>query len=269
MQIPIDGSFVGRMWLEKADRTFLGKGRIELLTRIDETGSIVQAAKAMGMSYRAAWEMLKALNTLADRPVLITNRGGAGGGETRLTDYGREVVQIYGILQAEHESFLRALSTKLQRLNSAEDLGQRFTLRTSARNQYWGRVASVQHQALHSDVALSLGAGDPIVASITYRSVQALDLREGKEACALIKASFVTIAPDSEPDSEGAPNCMRGVVSRIEIGAVNGEVDLQLAAGRTITATVPNERIWSLTLAVGSPAVARVDPSHIILAVND
>ena len=79
----------GRFWLTKENQSFLGAGRIELLERIDKTGSIHAAAKEMKMSYKAAWERINGMNALADHPLIERTTGGKGGGGTKLTPYAR------------------------------------------------------------------------------------------------------------------------------------------------------------------------------------
>jgi len=60
----------GRFWLTKESQNFLGAGRIHLLEWVDKTGSINAAAKAMKMSYKAAWERINGMNLLADSPLI-------------------------------------------------------------------------------------------------------------------------------------------------------------------------------------------------------
>ena len=76
MQNNIDG----RLWISKSEQNFLGKGRIELLEQIHLTGSISAAAKAMKMSYKAAWDAIDAINKLSDAPLVTRATGGKGGG---------------------------------------------------------------------------------------------------------------------------------------------------------------------------------------------
>src|SRR5262245_60375754 len=70
----------GRLWIECEGEGFFGPGRVELLQKIEKTGSINKAAKEMGMSYKKAWEMINALNIQADSPLVITQAGGEKGG---------------------------------------------------------------------------------------------------------------------------------------------------------------------------------------------
>ena len=83
----------------------LGRGKrwdhLELLERIDASGSIAAAAHAMGMSYKAAWQAVETMNNLSEQPVVDRQAGGRQGGGTRLTDYGRRVVAAYRRLEKE------------------------------------------------------------------------------------------------------------------------------------------------------------------------
>lgn len=66
-------------------------------------------------------------------------------------------------------------------------------MQLSARNQLAGRVKSVTHGAVNSEVVLELPGGAEIVAIVTRSSAESLELAPGREACAVIKASNVMI----------------------------------------------------------------------------
>lgn len=90
----------------------MGPGKAALIERIAETGSISAAARAMGMSYRRAWQLVEALNTSFTEPVVITATGGRRGGGTIVTDFGRQ-------LAARFHAMENKASTAI-----ARDLGQ-------------------------------------------------------------------------------------------------------------------------------------------------
>lgn len=77
-------------------RDHLGPGKADLLALIGETGSIVAAGKAMGMSYRRAWLLIDTLNGMFKTPLVTKTKGGkGGGGGAVLTTLGREVLARY------------------------------------------------------------------------------------------------------------------------------------------------------------------------------
>lgn len=79
----------------------IGHGKIRLLELIATHGSISRAAREMGMSYRRAWLLADAVNTMFDERTLETRHGGPGGGEARLTPFGTRLVARYRAIEAE------------------------------------------------------------------------------------------------------------------------------------------------------------------------
>jgi molybdate transport system regulatory protein len=73
----------------------LGPGKIELLERIMETGSISAAGRAMDMSYRRAWLLVDSLNQMFVEPAVIKTTGGVAGGGAEVTEFGRRLVAAY------------------------------------------------------------------------------------------------------------------------------------------------------------------------------
>ena len=93
---PVSGVVMrSKVWLEKDGKLFMGWGRVSLLERIDELGSISAAAKSMKLAYRNAWLWVEAMNRLAKKPLVEKSTGGARGGYARLTDEGRKIIREY------------------------------------------------------------------------------------------------------------------------------------------------------------------------------
>ncbi|KPM48360.1 winged helix-turn-helix domain-containing protein [Jiulongibacter sediminis] len=84
---------------------FLGPGRVELLERIAETGSINKAAQSMKMSYKKAWEMIHDMNEQCKEPLVISKSGGEDGGGTQVTEQGLLLIKEYKKLVEEIQSF--------------------------------------------------------------------------------------------------------------------------------------------------------------------
>jgi len=142
------------------------------------------------------------------------------------------------------------------------------SLKTSARNQFWGKITAARKGVVNADVTLDLGAGVELFANITNEAVKALDLRAGRDAMALIKASFALLSPD--PNIRiSARNKLRGTVTKVRPGSVNGEIKLQLAGGRTLTAIVTNEALQELHIVEGDWCTAMIKASRVLVAVND
>ena len=82
----------------------IGPGKIALLKEIERTGSLSQAARDMGMSYRRAWLLLRSLNTSFRGPVALTARGGSHGGGAKLTNFGRALIHAYLSFEADTQN---------------------------------------------------------------------------------------------------------------------------------------------------------------------
>jgi molybdate transport system regulatory protein len=86
----------------------MGPGKADLLDAIEVQGSITQAARCMGMSYRRAWLLVEAMNASFRAPLVETARGGRRGGGARLTALGRDALARYRAMEAKAAAELEA-----------------------------------------------------------------------------------------------------------------------------------------------------------------
>lgn len=77
----------------------IGPGKIELIEKIAALGSISAAGRAMGMSYRRAWELVEELNGIFGKPVVERQVGGSGGGGATLTAMGQALIAHYRAIE--------------------------------------------------------------------------------------------------------------------------------------------------------------------------
>jgi molybdate transport system regulatory protein len=102
----------GRFWIEQDGETLLGRGRVELLEHIRDLGTLREAAQSMKMGYKAAWDLLEAMNRVGHEPVVLRSKGGSTRGGTTLTDYGHSLIKAFRKMEAEHAAFLQRLSAR-------------------------------------------------------------------------------------------------------------------------------------------------------------
>ncbi|MBE6465099.1 MAG: transporter [Eggerthellaceae bacterium] len=140
-------------------------------------------------------------------------------------------------------------------------------MKLSARNQIKGTVKSIKEGAVNAVVVICRGNHNPVKADITMEAVKALDLEEGKECYAVIKATNVMFA-NEKLAGLSARNQIAGTVVKVEEGAVNGHVTIEDADGVKITGSITNEAIEALELAVGKPAVAIIKATDVMVAVD-
>ncbi|MGU3525072.1 molybdopterin-binding protein [Enterobacteriaceae bacterium C23F] len=138
----------------------------------------------------------------------------------------------------------------------------------SARNQLAGKVSAVAAGAVNDEVELTLEGGAKLVAIVTHSSQQTLGLVNGKEAVALIKAPWVTLASEDCGLKFSARNQFAGSVSRVTEGAVNATVHIKTDTGFELVAVITNESQQEMKLASGSRVIALIKASAILLATR-
>jgi len=254
--------------MRRADRTLVGGNRIDLLEAIDRCGSISGAARAVGISYKTAWDAVDAMNNAAEKPLVLRAVGGTGGGGTMLTEEGKETIQLYRVLQGEHQRFIGRLEGRLGDVGRLYSLLRRVAMRISARNVFLGKVKEVRKGAVNTEVTIGLPGGETLCSVITNESVRALGLKPGVEAYAFFKASAVILGKDLHNAKVSARNLLCGKVSRIVHGPVNTEVSVSLEGGAVLTAIVTEESAIRLLLADGDHVCALVKASSVILGLD-
>ncbi|MGO1625882.1 MAG: TOBE domain-containing protein [Halomonadaceae bacterium] len=261
-------SLEGQLWFNAGEHRFGGHGRMRLLAAIAETGSISAAARAISMSYKAAWDAVDQMNNLAGEALVTRSAGGRGGGATRLTQAGIKLIEHFNALDALHQEFLNRINLQADSLAESLPLLRKIAMKSSARNQFSGHVSAIRRGAVNDEVELILPGGQTLAAVITRESAQSLDLIEGGYAFALIKASSVIIAVDTDGANVSARNCLTGTVERLMHGAVNSEVVLALDGGERLAAMITRDSVEHLGLAEGQTASALFKASSVIIGTQ-
>ncbi|MFV0321459.1 MAG: TOBE domain-containing protein [Alphaproteobacteria bacterium] len=250
--------------LNDAQQSFASQ-QVELLKAIDKCGSISQAAKYVGISYKTAWDRIDAMNNMSSEPLLIRSIGGAKGGGTKLTDMGKKIISGFHALQKEHQKFLAQLTqNKLYSLTDIANFIRNENMKSSARNQFNSKVTNITPGAVNAEVELDIGADQTLYAIITSDSVKNLELTKGSQAIALIKASAVIISKDTDI-ATSARNKLIGKVSRIVKGAVNSDITLDIGGEKSVCAIITNQSVENLALKEGDSAVALFKAPSVIL----
>lgn len=257
----------GSLWITAGGQSLGGHGRMALLRAVAEHGSITRAAKAFGMSYKAAWDAIDTMNRVAGEPLVERRLGGRGGGATELTERGQRLLQRHAELDAVHQRFIGLLDSEAFDLATAFSTLKVLNMKTTARNQYLGTVTAVRSGAVNDEIELTLPSGMRLVAIVTRESTESLGLRTQMSAIALVQAGHVLLATGLETARVSARNQLHGTVKAVTPGAVNAEVSLDIDGGGQVVAIVTQASVAALGLAPGARATALVKASDVILAV--
>lgn len=252
--------------------------RIDILRQIGACGSISQAARAVGVSYKAAWQAVDTLTNLAGTPLVARAVGGAGGGGAQLTEAGHQLL-------AAADAMAQARGAVLARWQATPHAGPalaRLAVRTSMRNQLpcvvdrlavQGQIVCV-HLRLEGEGAGALGgaAGAVSLASrITRESAELLGLQPGLPVLALCKATAVRVerggraAPASAAAVPAGTLRLPARATRVVRGESGDEVSAELAAGlHMVGFAAPHGG-----LRAGSAVVLVVEENAVVLALAE
>ncbi len=223
----------GRFWLTNNGEYFAGRGRIELLKHIRETGSIARAAKVMKMSYKAAWDSVDAMNKMTGQTLVLRTSGGRHGGGS--IDNNPDI-----------ESFVNS-----------------FDINSSADNSFNGKVLSINEGAVYSIVEID-GLSFKIYASISKSSIERMGLLNGDTVTALINSNQFILSID-ESIQLSCRNKFTGKVNSVKKGAVNSEVFINLDNSNKLCVMVTNESIDSMNITYGSRVSAFCKASSVLI----
>ncbi|MET0311835.1 MAG: TOBE domain-containing protein [Burkholderiaceae bacterium] len=193
--------------------------RIEILRLVAGGGSISQAARDAGVSYKAAWQAIDTLTNLAGVAVVEKVVGGTGGGGARVTAAGRDLLEAAQRMAAA------------RRQAAAGPVIEQMALRTSMRNQVPCLVAGLEGEGRVVDAGLQF-AGARLVSRVTRESAELLSLAPGQRVLAMFKATAVEVIPAGakRPAARGA-NLLEGRAHRVDRDATGDEVAVEVAPG--------------------------------------
>jgi len=97
-----------KIWLETAGAIgVLGDKKCELLRAIDETGSLNDAMKKLGLTYRKTWDNLRKIEHELGFPLIKPTRGGADGGNTVLTLEAKIIIAAFEKFHEDYDSIIQ------------------------------------------------------------------------------------------------------------------------------------------------------------------
>ncbi|MES2190935.1 MAG: TOBE domain-containing protein [Pseudomonadota bacterium] len=219
-------SFDSALSHEPADK------RIEILRLVGESGSISQAARDAGVSYKAAWQAIDTLTNLAGVVLVERAVGGSGGGGASLTEAGQQLLLLAARLSETRNAVFESVSSDTASSRTPPGLAG-IGVRTSMRNQWPCDVEKLEVRGQVVRVHLATAGPTPakLVARITKASTELLGLQPGQAVLALCKATAVKVTPFEPAAGKKTIQSLDGHVLRISRSKTGDEVSLQLQSG--------------------------------------
>lgn len=252
--------------LKLQQRLFADPRRIALLKQIKQTGSISQGARLAGISYKSAWDAINEMNQLADQTLVDRVTGGKGGGGAAVTSYGERLIQLYDLLAQIQQKAFDVLQQDTLPLDSLLAAIARFSLQTSARNQLFGTLISRAEQPVQQHLNILLADGKThIQAAVTAQSAERLQLTQGKEVLALVKAPWVSVTPQDQT-ATNVENILPGRITHLQTGLDHSEIWVTLTGGEVLCATLSNATVARYALRLDRCVNASFSAEQVIIA---
>ena len=257
-------------WVEGELRLagMLDSRMIGLLEAIDQSGSINQAAKQVGLSYKGAWQILERANNGSPKNLINTATGGSKGGGTRLTDAGRALLNLFNRLEQQHQQFLAELNQRLAGDPDTILLLQRLVVKTSARNQLFGSIVAIKIGAVNAEVLVKLKGGEQVVVTPSLASLEQLKLKIGVDALLLINGTDITLTVDADYRRFMVGNRLSCRVIRIQQDEVNAEIMVLLPGGETLAVLITPQSLNDMAIETGQHLWAIFHDNAAILGVS-
>lgn len=252
--------------------------RIAILREVGACGSISQAARTVGVSYKAAWQAIDTLTNLAGAPLVARAVGGSGGGGAALTAAGHELL-------AAADAMEQARGAVLSRWQATPRTGRALGLlavRTSMRNQLpcvvrhletQGRIVRV-HLALEVPEQDSTAPRRPLeispglISRITCESAELLDLAVGRAVQVLCKATAVRAVAASKAGAQASPGIFQLSAKAVRVvrGQLGDEVVAELWGSAALGLQMVGFAAPASGLRAGSRVVFALEENAVVLA---
>jgi len=232
--------------------------------QIQQLENLTKAAKLAGYSYKGAWDAIDQMTTLSGGELIERFAGGKGGGRTKLTGRGSQLLENFTLVQDEHRRFIGRLDALANGLAGDYASRAETAMKTSVRNQFAGIIVSITEGPANAEIGLMVNGMQIITASITHESCRELKLQVGSKVFALIKASSVLLSARAAAKGR---NSFHSSVQAITRGDQRSEVVAGVADGLALVSTVANADMERLGLTVGKSVVTSFEPSSVIIGI--
>ena len=238
----------------------LESDRMALLHSIHKKGTLTEAAKEIGISYKTACAWLEALNNAAEEPLLTASHGGNTRGGTVLTELGRAYLERYERMVELHAR----MQAELENTGDLSAFLQRLRLRTSARNHLHGTVLAITGDKVRCVVNVQISPAICVQANVSREAVHEMGLAEGVRVACVFKAAAVLLEP-YQTGTLQRENSWKGEVLRVLSDGESVEIVMDIDGQHTISALVDQERWEGIKAVENSKAIALINPSHVLL----
>jgi molybdate transport system regulatory protein len=234
--------------LRKEEENFLSLRKVQLLENIIVYGSISQAAKASGITYKTAWDWIDKMNALAPKPLVQKISGGKGGGGTIVTVYAKELMQTYEEVDALHQKHLETLEKAFDYLDDEK-------AKTFSFSHLDAEITKISVHGNRANVELKLACGSLINIQSPLSSVKVNALEPGSTTSVLIESEAVSVSRSSDKKISSRNK----LATKVEDIAIDGEdvlLTLYICEEQYLTARITYKSYIEMKIKKGDALMA-------------
>lgn len=247
----------GTLWLEKDEKSFIGKGRVELLQNIQIYGSISKASKAMKMSYKAAWDSVDIMNKLSNKPLVIKVSGGKGGGGTVITSHAKEIIEAYFEIEQLHQNYLKTLANSFNDNIVNEEINEPIFSRLN------GKIIEIKDIDKNCEVTILLNNSQQLTSIESKRFINEKNLCINDEVKLLIESNNITLS--NKPIQNSARNILKGKIKKVHDDGLNVNILIDCMQKEFLNAKITQSSFKSLQLKMEQEVYAQFKAYNITI----
>ena len=234
---------LNKLYLTHDQETFVTPERIELLKSIASAGSISAAAKAMGKSYKWAWDSIEQMNGHTNSSLVSKSSGGKGGGGAEITPFAVELIDYYDDLKRIYQNKIESYQ---------ERFNQAFEKRTFVKDiasTLHGRVANIECNSSLCEVAIAYGD-----TTLKAKCKKAMKLSKDDAISFLVESNQIIIAKQAVEIS--AQNLLVGKITAIVKEGEKVYLTLSLTTTEELKVLITMDSLTQLKLVLGEECYA-------------
>lgn len=247
----------GNIWIKKDTRSFIGRGRVELLQNIQIHGSISKAAKQMKMSYKAAWDSVDIMNKLSNKPLVTKVTGGKGGGGTVITSHAKELIQAYEEISILHKNYFSTLQNSFnEQINDSVEIEPTFC-------RLNGTISLMKNIDYNYEITIKLKNGQVLTSIENKKFVIEKNLQVNNKVNFLIETNNIVLTKKNQNNS--ARNRLFGTIISIHNDEINANITINNGEDVIIHSKITASSCKKLELKEGDEIYASFKAYNIII----
>ena len=247
----------GNIWIKKDNRGFIGRGRVELLKNIQIYGSISKAAKAMKMSYKAAWDSVDIMNKLSNKALVTKITGGKGGGGTVITSHAKELIQSYEEISKLHKTYFETLENSFNKQIDDTSSNEPTFSRLK------GTISKMENIDDNYEISIELENKQILTSIESKKLVSNRDFKIDEEINFLIESDAITITKELQNSS--ARNKLQGKIISISDDKINSIITIDCGENDIIYSKITSSSCKNLDLKENDEVFASFKAYNIII----